>query len=328
MKRLIYPDICKFIAIFLVTWSHCAQCIAGKTWTNLFGGTELDIAFNMPLFMMISGWFINPQKLRALKPQDYFLSKFKRLVIPSLVWYTLHLIIINKQLIFSSSAIYWYFYAWTNYFWYLNALFFCLLIIYFFSKVLRSDFYCCIISTTLVLACPISHIANINFMYPYIWAGYGVSRLFSNRNIKSYISICFIIGLTLCLFWNHSFTVYERPLETLHINLNMITSYIYRFSIGFCISAVIIYIMKRYENTFLRNFASLGQYSLIIYTASIILLDIISTVLNNLQLHINQVIILDLLSLCLCIIIIYFIIIFAKICRKHRWLKLLLMGEQ
>lgn len=328
MKRLIYPDICKFIAIFLVTWSHCAQCIAGETWTNLFGGTELDIAFNMPLFMMISGWFINSQKLRALKPQDYFISKFKRLIIPSIVWYTLHLIIINKQLIISSSAIYWYFYAWTNYFWYLNALFICLLIVYFFSLFIRNDLYCCIISTTLVLACPLSYIANINFMYPYIWAGYGVHKLFSNKNINSYITTYFILGLTMCLLWNHSFSVYETPLESLHINYFMIIAYIYRFSIGFCISAVIIFIVKRYENTFLKNFASLGQYSLIIYTASIFLLDIISNSLNNLHLHINQVIILDLLSLCLCFIIIYFIIQFAKICRKNKWLKLLLMGEQ
>lgn len=63
-ERLLYPDICKFLAIFLVTWAHCAQCISGEIWTNFLGGKQLDIAFNMPMFMLISGWFIDPDKMR------------------------------------------------------------------------------------------------------------------------------------------------------------------------------------------------------------------------------------------------------------------------
>lgn len=37
-ERLIYPDICKAIAIFIVTCSHSAQEISGLTWTNFLGG--------------------------------------------------------------------------------------------------------------------------------------------------------------------------------------------------------------------------------------------------------------------------------------------------
>lgn len=39
--RLLYPDICKFLAIFLVTCSHCAQSIAGITYSYFFGGRTL-----------------------------------------------------------------------------------------------------------------------------------------------------------------------------------------------------------------------------------------------------------------------------------------------
>ena len=63
-SRLAYPDICKFVAIFIVASSHCAQIVSGKTWNNFIGGSGLDVAFNMPLFMIISGWFINVDKLR------------------------------------------------------------------------------------------------------------------------------------------------------------------------------------------------------------------------------------------------------------------------
>lgn len=52
-----YPDACKFVAIFIVTCSHSAQAIQGGIWTNFFGGRAIDIAFNMPLFMLMSGWF-------------------------------------------------------------------------------------------------------------------------------------------------------------------------------------------------------------------------------------------------------------------------------
>jgi fucose 4-O-acetylase-like acetyltransferase len=66
-ERLSYPDICKFLAVFIVTWSHCAQRVSGMIWTNFWGGLQFDIAFTMPLFMLMSGWFINPDKMRKVK---------------------------------------------------------------------------------------------------------------------------------------------------------------------------------------------------------------------------------------------------------------------
>lgn len=85
IKRLTYPDICKFFAIFLVTWSHCAQCISGETWTNFIGGHQIDIAFNMPLFMIMSGWFINLEKTRNTPTLIFIKAKFRRLLVPSFV---------------------------------------------------------------------------------------------------------------------------------------------------------------------------------------------------------------------------------------------------
>lgn len=66
MERVYYIDTCKFLAIYLVTCSHCAQAISGEVWTNFLGGSEIDIAVNMPLFMVISGWFLDIDKLRKL----------------------------------------------------------------------------------------------------------------------------------------------------------------------------------------------------------------------------------------------------------------------
>lgn len=63
-QRLYYPDICKFLAIFFVTCAHSAQAISGQIWTQFLGGRSLDIAFEMPLFMLMSGWFINIAAIR------------------------------------------------------------------------------------------------------------------------------------------------------------------------------------------------------------------------------------------------------------------------
>lgn len=105
-QRLIYPYIYKFLAIFLVTCSHCAQYISGETWTNFFFGTHLDIAFNMPLFMLISGWFINLDKMRVQKPLDFIWSKFKRLIVPAFVWWGVLFLVTKPQS--SPLSFYWY----------------------------------------------------------------------------------------------------------------------------------------------------------------------------------------------------------------------------
>ena len=176
-QRLIYPDICKFIAIFIVTWSHCAQCIANKTYTNLWGGTELDIAFNMPLFMIISGWFINLDKYRDTGIIQFIVSKFKRLIIPSLTWFSIYAILNGIIPEIKLSNCLWYIRGMLNYYWYINALFVCLCVILFSAKLFKDNVLCILISTIGILICPLSEIANINFMFPFIWTGYLLRKI-------------------------------------------------------------------------------------------------------------------------------------------------------
>ena len=133
-QRLLYPDICKFIAIFLVTWSHCAQCISGQTWPDFLFGRSIDIAFNMPLFMIISGWFINLERLRGTKGSTYLCKKARRLIIPALSWFIINILLINKNINLSGWGIVWFIKATFNYYWYLTALFSCLTIIFFAAK--------------------------------------------------------------------------------------------------------------------------------------------------------------------------------------------------
>ena len=326
-ERLLYPDICKFIAIFLVTWSHCAQCISGTTWTNFWGGSELDIAFNMPLFMLISGWFINLDKLRSTDFHKYFIIKFKRLIVPSIIWFLIHYLLFANKLDFSISNCYWIFYSFMNYYWYLNALFVCLCIILISVKLFKNNYTCICISTLFVLACPMTEIANINFMFPFIWAGYGLRKLLNTKYAVPFIIICAIIGFTLCPSWNSSYSVYLSPLKSLHFDLQTAISYIFRFTIGFCLSAVIIYFIKTIESTQIRIFARLGQYSLAIYTVSIAILSFVSIILKQIDIHNNKLFEIDIISFILCAIIVFVTILFSNICRKNSHTSLLFLGE-
>ena len=158
-NRLLYPDIVKFFAIFLVTWSHCAQVVSGQIWTNFLGGIELDLALNMPLFMLISGWFINIDKMRETDFNDFIYSKFKRLIIPSVVWYFVHLLLSFKV---PGLSIF-------NFYWYLNGLFVCLCFIMLAAKYIKNDVLCIAITIVLILIIPYTDYCHINFILLYFF---------------------------------------------------------------------------------------------------------------------------------------------------------------
>ena len=315
-ERLLYPDICKFLAIFLVTWAHCAQCVSGKIWTNFLGGMQLDIAFNMPMFMLISGWFIDPDKMRKSNIIEFITSKFKRLLIPSFVWY-----LINSALSLSKPG-----FAILTYYWYLNALFICLCVIMLFSKIFKKNTLCCLFSIAFIIAIPYSNISLLNFMLPFLWAGYGLRKIFNTKWAKSFTIICCLIGFGLCLMWNKDYTVYRSPLNSLFIDKQMLFAYVYRFAIGFTLSTVIIYVIMKSEKK-LHSLAHLGTYSLVIYTASLAIIRCLTQIFNHLNIHTNEYIIIDLASLVLCLAIVWITILFTNYCRKHKMLRMLFLGE-
>lgn len=320
-NRLIYPDICKFIAIFIVTCSHSAQAISGRTWTNFIGGTEIDIAFNMPLFMLMSGWFINLDKLRSTNTFIYLFSKFKRLIIPAISWYFIYCIFTTNTPTITNTL---------SFYWYLKALFICLGIIIVSAKLIKNDTLCFLLSTIFVILCPYTNILNINFMFPYIWAGYYLRKMIDCNNvglIKTFSILSLIFGIVLSIYWTPSKSVYMSPFDILEFNMVMLYSYIYRFAIGLFLSVFIIYIIKKFSEKIPNSLASYGQYSLVIYTSSFVINGLLSKILNHFNIDTNEYLILDLLSISTCIIIIALTIQICKMAERNKIAKLLLLGE-
>lgn len=313
-QRLIYPDICKFLAIFLVTCSHCAQYISGETWTNFFFGTHLDIAFNMPLFMLISGWFINLDKMREQKPLDFIWSKFKRLMVPAFVWWGVLFLVTKPQ----SSPL--------SFYWYLTALFVCMCMIYVFAKLIKNNTACMVLSTLFVLVCPKTDYVHINFMLPYLWGGVIINKLCSSKYDKLLFWVSLALGVSLSFFWRTDYSIYKSPFLIMQVNLKMIVIYIYRFVIGLSLSTVIIYLLKRFENH-LSSLAKYGQCSLAVYTGSFVINAVVAIVLARIGYHTNQMFLVDALSVLLSIVIYVVIVIIGNLCRKNKITKLLFLGE-
>lgn len=315
-KRLLYPDIVKAIAIFIVTCSHAAQNISGLNWTNFLGGGTIELAFHMPLFMLISGWFLNPKKLRQENIIQYVLSKFKRLIIPAITWYTI--CYINGHALHPVAS-----------FWYLKALFVCLCIIMISVRLIKNDVICAIATITLVIICPKLQIVNINFMFPFLWAGYFLRRyLDKDGGHVCLFVVSLVLSSVLYVFWKKEQTVYICPFLISEVSINMVMTYVYRFAIGFFISAAIIYIVKYYEsNKKLASLASVGKHSLVIYTSSNFFNGVLSDILNNIGFHTNQYVLLDVLSILYSLLVVYLAILIVKLCKKNKYASLLVLGE-
>lgn len=317
VERLLYPDICKFVAIFIVTWSHCAQRISGMIWTNFWGGNQLDIAFTMPLFMLMSGWFVNLDKMRDIPLKEYIISKFKRLIIPSFVWYFVVLI-----LSFNLPDL-----SLFTYYWYLTALFVCLCVIMISCKIIKSNPICAIVTNLIVLLIPYSDYAHINFMMPFLWAGYGLRRIVCMKYAHHFIFLCSIIAVYLCSKWDSYYSVYTSPFNSININIEMVQIMSFRFIIGFTLSAVIIYSIMKFEKSWISKLSKYGYYSLVIYTSSLAILSFLARVFNCLHIHTNMYLFVDIVSFILCAIIVIVAIVFANFCKKKEILSCLFLGE-
>ena len=313
-QRLLYPDICKFLAIFLVTCSHCAQYVSGETWTNFFFGTHLDIAFNMPLFMLISGWFINLDKMRGRKPFEFIWSKFKRLMIPAFVWWSILFLFQKPQ----SSPL--------SFYWYLTALFACMCIIYVFAKLIKNNTACMVLSTLFVLVCPRTNFVHLNFMIPFLWGGMILNKIFNSKYDKVSFWAFLIIGVVLSFYWRTDYTVYRAPFDIIHLSTQMVAIYLYRFVIGFTLSSVLIYLIKKHE-IILAPLAKYGEYSLAVYTGSFVINSVVALFLNEIDFHTNEMFLINFLPVLLCILIYIIIILFSNLCRKHKILKIMFLGE-
>ena len=178
-----------------------------------------------------------------------------------------------------------------------------------------------LLSTLVVIFLPYSDVANLNFMFPFLWVGYLLRTKPINRQSMVFMSSVIV---TACLLpiWGWDYTVYLSRFNSIHLSADMVVKYIVRFVLGVSFSYILIWLSKRFETSRAVSILSqYGQYTLLTYLASIFLFGVIR---KYLPMSIGQPVLLEFLSFLLSVVTYSLCVILQNKLSKHRLTRLLL----
>ena len=274
------------------------------------GGGNL-VAVHMPLFFIISGYFIDLNKIRNCEIFPFLKDKFIHLIVPALSWTAIYCLLTLKT-------------TFLAFYWYLFSLFVSFIVIMAFCKVCKNNKLVILLSSLIVIFLPYSDVAHLNFMFPFLWVGYLLRTKSINRQSMMFMSSVIV---TACLLpiWGWEYTVYLSMFNSIHLSADMVVKYIVRFVLGVSFSYILIWLSKRFETSRTVNILSrYGQYTLLTYLASIVLFGIIK---KYVPINIGQPVLLELLSLLICIITYSLCVILQNELSKNRISRILLLGN-
>lgn len=258
MKERVHEwDFLKGFLIIMIILGHVTASLGTFEKTGILNYfSSLTVSFIMPLFLIITGYFIYPQN-EHIEWKYFFEKKALRMIIPALKWGFFGgvitgfiLLVLGNPTIFDiCKNFYWN----IRYLWYLYATFFCALIVYLVeyicknkSKSMTVIIY--MIVTGLLLFIP-SDIWNINFSFQFIMIGrilrkgeFTLNQLHLNKKICILISAIYF--LTLILF-PYKFSVYVAG-TNLITNSSMLSQMFivgFRFLVGLAGSITISFLL-------------------------------------------------------------------------------------
>ncbi len=164
-NRIIYLDVVKFLAIWMVCIGHSYFLVDMSRASILYNWIY---SFHMPLFMMLCGYF----SLKSYdKPVVLFLKqKTIQLLLPTVTISILTIIVCflidlpDIAIVARSEAI--------GGMWFLRTLFFCFVYTYLFKRLGWQDYFTAIGSIVFALILPHGYFLQFNWMLIFFWLGY------------------------------------------------------------------------------------------------------------------------------------------------------------
>ena len=157
-------DVAKGLAIFLVMWGHCIYylCTLHSQSSEV---NKVIASFNMPLFMLISGYFSISSLSK--KPKVFFIKKSRQILLPIISWLVLIAIveILSKEDIGSVIS------GIISQLWFLKTLFVCYVTLYLCKKLPVNDVVLCFLSVGGAFLIPKCSFLQYNWMLPFFWGG-------------------------------------------------------------------------------------------------------------------------------------------------------------
>lgn len=290
-NRLVYIDVAKCFAIFLVVWGHVIQNYGESSLINKTIYEYFILTFHMPLFAIISGMFYK----NTITWRKVIVEKGRHLILPLVCWCLLLFSIIPnvdflvqgkyEDLHLFASIRNWY-YGITDWgFWFLRALFFCFLYSQLFSRIhFSTTVVVDILSVVLLYSLSFlgvipnkCHLLNgFVFLYPFFVVGKYIKELLNHHKGKP-ITLGTLVLYCCCLFfWNGDADTFYGNNTSLFadnegiVGISLLRQTFLRFVLGVSGSIIVLYLIKYACEKFMQNkslyiLSNVGQKTLIIY---------------------------------------------------------------
>lgn len=273
-KRILWLDVTKLFAIFLVLWGHCVQhFLTTDEWSNYI--YIYIYSFHMPLFMVISGFFAGNIFKHSFFKAIY--NKAWQLLMPVLIWGSL-LYLIDTNLMGKDTTSYTDTLFNNGYFWFLKSLFSCFLLFAIGTYSLKNKYIGLII---VLIISQLFSIYLIRYMFPCFVLGYIINMNFQFfiKYILIILTIAAIIFVSMLPNWGEDkmwpslsvSQIINNPIDSLYLIY-------YKLVIGIsgaviCIGLCYLIFRNKENCRFTDMIGEWGQYTLSIYIFQSIILE-------------------------------------------------------
>jgi len=273
-SRIVYLDLVKLFTIYLVIMGHViARMVNGYA----VGGRmyALIYSFHMPLFMMLSGYFISNKTLNKTVP-DFLLTKARQLLLPAITCTAiclLYLFLVREHVDVRSEII--------GNSWFLKTLFVFYVLFYLIKKIPMNDWVLLIVSCGLLFVIPHATTLQVNLLFPYFWGGYLLRKyqVLEKVSFKWKYAVFFVAAFAGC----YSLQRYLGVPNYIGINIDSLQSQwhliLLRYMVAFsgCLATItLLSVLYNYCNkrgNLIGEIAKYGQWTLGVYVLQTIIVE-------------------------------------------------------
>lgn len=355
-KRRTDLDFVKGVLIFIVIWGHVCPNSSSVEYTQTWCAfARITAMFAMPLFFMLSGFFLRPaDSLSKLWLQ--FRKSFWRLVVPFLIWgliasifrlkmWNVHDLGINGSelgLLFLSKRIIGYI---IGFYWYISALILCILLgqLLFFvkSKINRKVGWAIIFCSIVLVPCIPTNFVHFTFVWPFYILGSLMNNCVAVKEsyqkvltLPIYLIIVIALG---CAFWGYflypSDTFYYSSYNPLGGGIIVVVRYAMYLLSTICALILLQRLYKNKKTPFTDWIAKTGRETLFLYMCHMVVLfhiynPIVLSLTNN-QGMLPEYPFIRFYVISTIIAIILFVVLYklSEITKKNKFFNTVLMGN-
>lgn len=320
-QRIIYLDVVKCVAIFLVIWGHVIEFMGIQRDESI--ARVFIYSFHMPLFMLLSGYFSASSFSRTFK--SFITKKSIQLLIPIFSWtviISLFLLFVYKDKEGAIAEV-------IGGSWFLRTLFACYLYVYIVKNIKAPDWLLAFGSIIIAFFIPKSSFLSFNWLLMFFWVGYFLKKyqLFFD---KYRLSITIVSLILYCIvFYNIKDCGYALiNINTLRTDsIGILIKFIGSLSASLFVINMIYYLCHFSNNGYIDKIADIGKYTLGIYLVQSFLVARLFPLLpqsNITNMYIYNFVLTPIVS----VFVLLLSVLIIKYTSKNKYMNLFLFGNQ